>query len=168
MKSQEAVTLRAFITRGEEDALKQLLQQVGEDVEDNSVIPFTAFDEVHFARLVILPEAKDLKGRTINASLVYAANVDGDGDAHLQNLIRQAAVGVDRIFAHCLGYPANPDDRSRLAFLQSKRIETQAFYVNTVGRSARQVREEARLRDSLEAELDRLGERTQRAAGQSP
>jgi hypothetical protein len=112
---------------------------------------------VHFARLLILPEAKDLKGRTIRPSLVYAANVDGSGAAHLQNLIRHSAVGVDRIFAHCEGYPGNPDDRSRFAYLQSKRISTQAFYVNTVGRSARQVREEARLRDSLEAELDRMG-----------
>jgi hypothetical protein len=157
MMFQEAVTLRAFLKPNALESLERLLLQVGEDVEGNPVVPFTAFEEIHFARLVILPEAKDLKGRTIRPSLVYAANVDGAGDAHLQNLIRHSAVGVDRIFAHCEGYPATPNDPNRFAFLQSKRIPTHAFYVNTVGRSARQVRAEARLRDSLEAELDRLG-----------
>jgi hypothetical protein len=158
MMFQNAVTLRAFLKPGTLDGLEQLLQQVGEDVEDNPVLPFTAFEEVHFARFVILPEAKDLKGRTIRPSLVYAANVDGLAEVHLQNLIRHSAVGIDRIFAHCEGYPSNPDERSRFSFLQGKRIDTQAFYINTVGRSAQQVREEARLRDALESELDRLSD----------
>src|SRR5262245_60208584 len=121
MLFQEAVTLRAFLKPGALESLEQLLLQVGDDVEGNPVLPFTAFEEVHFARLVILPEAKDLKGLTIRPSIVYAANVDGSGDAHLLHLIRHSAVGVDRIFAHCEGYPANPEERNRLAFLQSKR-----------------------------------------------
>jgi hypothetical protein len=158
MLFQKAVTLRAFIKPGALDGLERLLQQVGDDVEDNPVVPFRAFEEVHFARFVILPEAKDLKGRPIRPSLVYAANVDGSADAHLRNLIGHSAVGIDRIFAHCEGYPPNPDDRSRLSFLQDKRIDTQAFYVNTVGRSAQQVRAEARLRDTLESELDRMSD----------
>ena len=46
------------------EPLEQLLLQVGEDVESNPVIPFATLENVHFARLVIVPEAKDLNGRT--------------------------------------------------------------------------------------------------------
>src|SRR5688572_13232459 len=147
MQHQEAVTVRAFIKPGAVESLEQLLRTVGDDIESNPLIPFVAFETVHFARLVILPEAKDLKNKTIRSSLVYAANVDGAGDAHLEELVQVAGVGLDRIFSHCEDYPATPDDRNRLGYLKSKRISTQAFYVNTVGRTARQVREEALLRE---------------------
>jgi hypothetical protein len=156
MQHQEAVTVRAFIKPGAVESLEHLLRTVGDDIESNPLIPFVAFETVHFARLVILPETKDLKNKTIRPSLVYAANVDGAGDSHLEELVRVAGVGLDRIFSHCEDYPAAPDDRTRFGYLKSKRISTQAFYVNTVGRTARQVREEALLREELERELDRL------------
>src|SRR5262245_19794240 len=101
MPIQEAVTLRAFLRPNAAESLDRVLQQVGSDVENNPVLPFGTLENVHFARLVIVPEARDLNGRAIRASLVYAANVDGSGSAHLRELIKQSAVGIDRIFAHC-------------------------------------------------------------------
>lgn len=158
MRAQEAVTVRAWLRPGAEEALSALLHTVSADVAANPLVPFAAFGTVHFARFVILPEARDLEGRVIPPSLVYAANVDGRGDVHLRELVREAAVGVDRIFEQCEGYPeaADRDDRSRFDYLARRRIRTQAFYVNTLGRTAQQVREEALLRESLEQELDAL------------
>jgi hypothetical protein len=156
MPHQEAVTVRAWIRAGAEDALDALLREVGSDVEGNATIPFATFGNIHFARLVIVPEARDLENRVIRASLVYAANVDGDGAAHLRDLVRQAGEGVDRIFSHCEDYPRAANEHTRFSYLSTRRIPTHAFYVNTVGRTAKQAGEEAVLRDALESELDRL------------
>jgi hypothetical protein len=157
MSHQEAVTVRAWITPGALESLQAALQVVEHDVEQNELIPFAALDNVHFARFVIVPEARDVVGNVIPPSLVYAANVDGPGFGHLQQLLSVATAGVDRIFSHCEGYPpaATRNQQTRLGFLRARQIKTQAFYVNTVGRTARQVREEALLRDELERELDR-------------
>jgi hypothetical protein len=156
MPHQEAVTVRAWVRAGAADALHALLRDVGANVEANPVIPFASFGNIHFARLVIVPEARDLDGRTIRASLVYAANVDGDGDAHLRELVRRAGEGVDRVFSHCEDYPRAANEHTRFAWLSARRIPTQAFYVNTVGRTAQQAAEEGVLREALENELDRL------------
>src|SRR5262249_14908395 len=54
------------------------------------------------------------------------------------------------------GYPdgAARTRESRLAYLRGHRIKEQAFYVNTVGRTRRQIRGEAKLRDRLQTILD--------------
>jgi hypothetical protein len=150
MPHQEAVTVRAWVRAGAADALHALLRDVGANVEANPVIPFASFGNIHFARLVIVPEARDLDGRTIRASLVYAANVDGDGDAHLRELVRRAGEGVDRVFSHCEDYPRAANEHTRFAWLSARRIPTQAFYVNTVGRTAQQAAEEGQLRQHVE------------------
>lgn len=166
MPHQVAVTVRAWLTPSAVEPLNVLLGVIAADIEGNPLIQFGALTGVHFARFVILPEARDLDGRVIPPSLVYAANADGDGSAHLHELARDAATGLDRIFEHCVDYPepAARTTQARFEYLDSRRIPTQAFYVNTVGRTARQVREEARLRDVLQQELDRLPAESTRTA----
>ena len=52
-------------------------------------------------------------------------------------------------------YPETRRTREqRLTYLREHRVKEQAFYVNTIGRSTRQIRQEAELRDRLEAFLD--------------
>jgi hypothetical protein len=153
---QEAVTVRAWIRPGALEALRAELAEVGNDVEENALVPFGSFGNIHFARLVIVPEGRDLQDQVIPPSLVYAVNVDGSGRDHLRELVRKAPEGIDRIWSHCESYPGTPTEEARYRFLDERQIPSQAFYVNTVGRTARQVREEAALREALEAELDRI------------
>jgi hypothetical protein len=156
MAAQQAVTVRAWIRPEQMDALRADLAAIEADLAGNALIPFGHFDTVHFARFVILEEATDLRGQPIPASLVYAAIVDGTAAAHLEALARFAPDGVDRVFDHCRAYPAPGarTDAGRIAFLRRWSIPTQAFYANTRGRTVRQAREEARLREAVESYLD--------------
>lgn len=157
MAAQRAVTVRAWIRPERMDALRAELAEIDADLAGNALVPFGRFDTVHFARFVILEETTDLKGQPIPASLIYAAIVDGTVDAHLQALARTAPDGVDRVFDHCRGYPEESGRTfaGRVAYLRRWSIRTQAFYVNTLGRTVRQAREEALLREAVEGYLDR-------------
>lgn len=152
MAHQVALTIRAAIKPGQIDKLRQELELVNRNIEDNELVPFARLSRVHFARFVILNEARDLRGNVINPSLVFASNVDALLKDYLDELMTIASGGLDRIFSNCEGYPA-PDartDESRVAYLMAHSIKTQAFYVNTVGRTVEQVRQEASLRDAIE------------------
>lgn len=161
MTHQVALTIIAQIEPGKLDELKNLLESIGKDVEGNSIIPFTAFSTVHFARFVILEEAKDVFGNVIPASLVYSTEIDAPLEKHLDELLDLAGEGLDRIFSYCEGYPApaQRNRQNRLAYLRDRTVPIQAFYVNTVGRTVKQVRQEAEVRDKLEAFLDRQQEK---------
>jgi len=157
MPHQEALTVMTKIQSGKMDALKTLLGTISEDVKDNRIIPFKEFTHVHFARFVILDEETDLTGQMIQPSLVFTSNVDAPLTAHLDELVNKFGPGIDQIFSHCEDYPA-PNQRipeNRLTFLRSHRLDYQAFYVNTVGRSVQQVCQEAYLRETIEEFLDR-------------
>jgi hypothetical protein len=128
-----------------------------EDVAHNDVIPFGRLPGVHFARLLILDETRDLAGATIPAQLVFLEDVDAPLNVRLNELTRMVGFGIDEIFGHCEGYPvAIPlSPLERAAFLRAHMVEPAANYVNTVGASLQQIRQEAQLRDAIEAFLDR-------------
>jgi hypothetical protein len=155
MPHQEAVTIRAWIRPDAIDALRATLATINADVESNALVPFGSLPEVHFGRFVILDDAP-VNGRIVPASLVYASNVDAPSSAHLDALTA-FGIGLDEVWQHCDGYPA-PEARTtatRLEYLNERMIPTAAFYVNTLGRSVKQAREEAALRDALQVALDR-------------
>lgn len=161
MAHQEALTVIAKIRPSEMDGLRQTLAEIGKDAANNAILPFIRLDSVHFARLLILPDAVDPKGQILPAQLVLSANIDAPMDTHLNQLANAVGSGLDAVFRHCEGYPSSPTPSDRLAFLQANMKETSAFYVNTVGRTLTQVKQEAQLRDAIEAfldtEADRLG-----------
>jgi hypothetical protein len=154
---QVALTIRARIKPDRMGQLRHELDIVNGDIGDNALVPFARLGVVHFARFVILEEAKDLRGNSIAPTLVFASNVDAPLQGYLDELLHVAAGGLDQIFGHCEGYPP-PGARtreSRLSYLMAHRIKTQAFYVNTAGRTVEQVRQEAQLRESIEEFLER-------------
>ena len=151
--------LGAEIKRGQIDRLKVLLGIINDDVGNNSLIPFAALKNVHFARFVVLDDddqPDDLREVSIRPTLVFASVIDGSLKDYLNELLTSAA-GLDKIFSHCEGYPAPEQltNERRISYLLDRRIKTQAFYVNTIGRTVRQVHEEARLRNSIENFLEK-------------
>jgi hypothetical protein len=154
--TQDAVTIRAPITPDARPALDAALARVAADVEANPVVPLGKLSGVHFARFLILEDAM-VNGRLVPASLVYAANVDGDWRAHLDELAELES-GLDEVWQHCAGYPlpARRTHNERREFLRRHRIPSHALYVNTVGRTVEQAREEAALREALEDAADQL------------
>ena len=153
MPHQVAITIRAAVRPGQTAALTQLLQQMGGDDQRPSLLPFEVL-AVHFARFVVLDETADLTGAAIGPSLVFLSDVDSPAGHYLRELAEQAGKGLDLIFAHCEDYPESPTPHQRIEYLRSKTIRTDTAYVNTVGRSVRQVHDEARLRTAIAAFLD--------------
>jgi hypothetical protein len=156
MPHQVALTLAGHVRQGEVDSLRQLLETMGDGVANGAVVDLGALDGVHFARFVLLEEVTDLRGERIPATLLYMSDLDVSREQHLRDLVERGADGIDRLFGHCEGYPegAQRTNEQRLAYLLRHRIKEQAFYVNTIGRTTRQICEEAELRDRLEDVLD--------------
>jgi len=164
MPHQVALTLAANVRPGEIESLQHLLETMGDGVANGSVVDLGALNGVHFARFVLLGEATDLRGEPLPASLLYMSDLDISRERHLGELVDLAGEGLDRLFGHCVGYPegAQRTREGRLAYLRRHRVREQAFYVNTVGRTTRQIREEAELRDRIEDFLDGAGDLRQK------
>jgi hypothetical protein len=163
---QVALTVVAPVRADAADDLRRLLATMGDGVANGNVLDLGEFTGLHFARLVLVDEATDLKGARLPASLLYLADLDLPKDRHLAELAEADPEGIDRLFGHCEGYPeqpATPDQR--LTYLSDHVVKEQARYVNTVGRTARQIRQEARLRDRLQEYLD---EREDELRGRDP
>src|SRR5262249_12924554 len=99
-----------------------------------------------------LPAMPDLQGRPLPARLVFLADVDGSADEFLVKLADVASAGLDRLLVHCRGYPGTSHV---LEYLIACRAPEAARYVSTIVRGVAQVRQEAELRDAIQAYLDR-------------
>jgi hypothetical protein len=119
----------------------------------NSVIPFAELENLHFARIVILDDQTlddiRLYGLPRQEYPVYLAllcDFDGGTAEFLNDLAMRAGPGLRRIFAHCDGFTAATD---LLQWMRDHRQPAVATYVNWRGRSMKQVREEADLRQAI-------------------
>jgi hypothetical protein len=156
MPYQVALTVVAPVRAGAVDDLKRLLATMGNGVANGSVIDFGALAGVHFARLIVIEADKDSSGAPLPASLILLSDLDVPAESHLAELADTAGAGVDRLFGHCEGYPTGePTRNDRLDYLRNHVVKEAARYVNTTGRTARQIRQEAELRDAIEDFLDR-------------
>jgi hypothetical protein len=125
----------------------------------NSVVPFALFDRLHFARLVLLDDAlqADLRVHGVEPTplptcLVFLGDCDGSADDVLADLAERARPGLARIFAHCEGFT---DATGLLAWMRARERPSAASFVNWVGRSVRQIREESALQRALAARVPR-------------
>jgi len=157
MPGQEAVTVRAPVRPGHLTELCRALDTSTTGARPGSLpagLPLGHFPEVHFARLFLLDAAVLHSRERVPESLVYMADVDGSVDQHLGALVDRAPAGVDELFGHCEGYPAQPDRSSRLSWLQEHTLTPAAYYVHTVGRTVGQIKDETRLFETLQTVLD--------------
>ncbi|HEX4232753.1 MAG TPA: hypothetical protein VH041_00470 [Caldimonas sp.] len=153
----------APVAASREAALRALLAAMNAEPgvadPDNAVVPFRAFERLHFARLVILDDALqvDLEAHGVRPPrlptyLAFVGDCDGPADDVLADLARRAAPGLRRIFAHCEAFDANDD---LLAWLRAHQRPSAASFVNWVGRSVRQIRQESALQRALAARVPR-------------
>jgi hypothetical protein len=128
----------------------------------NAILPFGNFDTVHFARLVVL-EDNALADRAPYAQLprteptYLCLMVDCDDDETL--LVKRVAQQCPRlreIFAFCADFHPSAYFEG---WMTAHRIRATASYVNWLGRTVVQVREEAHLREVLCETLPRISAR---------
>jgi hypothetical protein len=152
---QDALTIVAPVRAGAVDDLKALLATMGNGVANGSVIDFGALTGVHFARLIVIDADTDQWGAPLPASLVLLSDFDVPAATHLDELVDTFGAGVDRLFGHCEGYPAGePSRQERHDYLRRHVVREAARYVNTSGRTAQQIRQEAELRRTIDRFLD--------------
>ena len=153
---QLAVTIVAPVRPRQLAPLRRLLERIGEDAAGNAELPFGRLRTAHYARLVLLEKSRDLDGEVIPAQLVYISDVDEPLSDHLDDLVALAP-GLDQVFGRCEGYPSRREltRASRQRWLERHMIKTQAFYVNTVGRTLPQIQQESLLQSEIEQFLDR-------------
>jgi hypothetical protein len=161
MTPQANFLVLAPIAQGREPDLRKLLASMnrrpGLADPRNPILPFGEFDRLHVARLVILedPTFGDLVayGRVPPEppkSLAFLGDCDGPADEFLADLVQRAEQGLRQIFSHCDGFTVDVD---LLSWMKEREQPPAAAYVNWVGRTVRQIREESALRDALVAYL---------------
>ena len=163
MTPQGQFTVVAPLVSGREADLRRLLDsmnaQPGLADPRNEVLPFGDFEQLHFARLVLLDDAlqSDLQAlgqprRPLPTVLALMGECDGAACDCLAALVQRAHAGLCRVFAHCEGFDADADV---LAWLLAHDRPVQASYVNWVGRTVLQIREESALQALLSARVPR-------------
>ena len=157
MTPQSSFMVVAAVAAGREHELRKLLASMnrrpGVVHPGNEIVPFERLERLHFARFVILDDATvadvtayGVPRRDYGLELAFLADFDGPRAAFLADLLRQAGPGLRRIFAHCDGFVPEGD---LVGWLTSRECRPAAAYVNWRGRTMRQIREEAALRDAL-------------------
>lgn len=135
----------------------------------NAILPFGQFDRLHFARFIILDD-QTLNDITVYgvprpdlpSSLAFLGDCDGPAGDFLADLVQRAGGGLRHIFSHCQGFASDCD---LLRWMKDHEQPPAAMYVNWLGRTMRQIREEIALRNALEAYMD---SRVAALAGKEP
>lgn len=161
MTPQASFMILAPVKPGRETELRALLDSMnhapGRVNPHNALIPFAQFDTLHVARLLILDDqttedvrAHGLEPETYPRHLAFLGDMDGDEASMLRELAERAPEGLRRLFACCEDFEPGAD---LVGWMRRRRSPSIANYVNTRGRTVRQVREEAALRDAVEGYL---------------
>lgn len=155
MTPHGALSILVKIKPGMKQALANTLQEiVDQGVETNALIPFGKITSIHFARFVILQEGIDAYGKPIDAHLVFDTSYDLPLGDHLEQLVRYGRKGLEQIFSRCENFSEVKNEAALLAYLRSKMIRTETFYVGVGNRSVLEIRRENELRESIEKFLD--------------
>lgn len=126
----------------------------------NALVPFGSFDRLHVARFVILDpqtvgdiEVHGQRATPWVPALAFLGDCDGPEDTFLDELVARAGEGLRRIFAHCRNFGPRTDLRY---WLMTHSTRPSAAYVNWIGRTVRDIREDAVLRERLIARAREL------------
>jgi hypothetical protein len=165
MIPQSSVMISAPIRASAAGALRELLATMnsGPGLADprNELIPFYQFSNLHLSRLLILESnvSDDIKAhgrepRPWRPTLVFLADVDGPAESFLAELAVRAGPGLTKIFEHCEGF--EPGAETVLDWMRRHRVKPAASYVNWIGRTLTQVREEQALHELLRGKIDQI------------
>ncbi|MDF0673332.1 MAG: hypothetical protein P0120_03165 [Nitrospira sp.] len=155
--------LVAQVAPGRERGLRDLLETMNSDPgmadSANAVLPFGQFERLHFARLVVLddPTLGDIEAHAVPRPnlpvyLAFIGSCDGSAGECIADLAQRADTGLRRIFMHCDDFNADDD---LLPWMQAHQHRLAANYINWVGRTVRQVKEESALQRALAAKVPR-------------
>lgn len=163
MTPQSPFTIVAPLAAGREASLRALLDSMntlpGSADPHNAVLPFGDFEQLHFARLVLLDSSMmaDLAVYGVTPPrlprvLVFMGDCDGAARDVLSQMALRAGTGLRRLFEHCEGFDART---GLLTWMLGHDQPVATFYACRRGRTVRQVREEHALWRALAARVPR-------------
>jgi len=158
---QDSFTIAAKVRPGQVGPLRDLLAGMtarpGTANPDNPLIPFGRFPRLHFARIAVLDDTclGDLAAYGTSFPdapiwLAFLGDCDGRAWDTIQALAREAAAGLRAIFAHCADFDPSAD---LARWMQAHAISPSVAYVNWVGRTVTEIRQEAELHAALRERL---------------
>lgn len=158
MTPQSSFMILAPLDRSRIGAMRDLLATMtskpGVANPENALVPFARFENLHFARLLVLDDQTTgdielLYGIHRPEPPVYFAFLgDFDGSYHdfLRLLVKHAEPGLRRIFSLCDGFSPDAD---LYTWIASHEQRPGAYYYNCLGRTVQQTREEEKLRRQM-------------------
>lgn len=166
MTPQSTFMICATVRDGQLEKLRKLLASMNKIIAhadpDNKLVPFGRFERLHFARFTIIEArtAEEIREfgvipRPWQPTLAFLGDCDGDRDSFLSELVEHAEPGLDKIFSYCVSYP-DANSEGLLAWMKAHNIQPKASYVNWIGRTVKQVHEEAALHRCLSAHLQQI------------
>ena len=169
MTPQSTFMILASIIPSREADLRRLLDEMnyepGRLNPMNAHVPFAQFDQIHFARILIL-EDQTMGDITVYGMprvdyptyLAFLGDCDGPAEELLEQIVKRAGDGLRRLFNCCDGFRSDSD---LLAWMKARNLSPSANYINWIGRTVRQAREEEALRQCLEKFLNQNSESLQ-------
>jgi hypothetical protein len=171
MVTQDRFVVIAPVAEERVGALRERLAEMtlpglpGAANPSDPTLPFGRYDPIHFARFVVLEDhsladrvAYPRLPKTEPTYLLFMVDCDGDARDMLTRLARECP-RLSEIFDHCL----EPPGTDLAAWLLARKVTPVASFVNWVGRTVVQIREEAALRAALRESLPKTTEREPRA-----
>jgi hypothetical protein len=163
MTPQSSFMIVAPIQPGRAGALRELLATMnsppGMADPDNPLVPFGRFENLHFARFVVLDDQTTgdiqalyrIERPKPPVYLAFLGDFDGPYDDFIRHLVQHAAPGLRRIFSLCDGFSP---EANLYDWLVGHEQRPAAYYCNWVGRTVLQTREEEKLRRALLRHLE--------------
>ena len=153
----------ATLPRNRVGAVRELLATMnlepGVVDPDNALIPFRRFENLHFARFVVLDDQTTgdiealygIRRPDPPVYLAFLGDFDGSYEEFTAMLVKHAGPGLRRIFSLCDGFAPDADLHAWITAHEQRPV---AYYCNWVGRTVQQTREEERLRRVLRDHLE--------------
>ena len=164
MTPQSHVLVIAPIKTEREAELRSLLASMntlpGQANPDNPIVPFGQFDQIHFARFVILRDQTledihtlyGLPAVNYPLTLAFLADFDGTADDFRADLAARAGDGLRQIFSFCQDFTPGAD---LAQWMKDHENPASTMYMNWRGRTVTEIRQENALRLALEDHIQK-------------
>lgn len=154
--AEQVFTWVTEVPAGRADDVRLLLSQI-DPTDPESALPLASLPALHFGNVVLFEHA----GRpgpsppdpTRPWTMVFEHNIEGAYDDYARQFVRSCRAGLNRIYAHCPGFPTAGADEQVLEYLARHRKRPQLFHVGHPGRPVTSIRADFELRRSIAEEL---------------
>ena len=139
------------------EKLRTLLQEIGDDINNNGILNFSKMKSIHFARWFIIEHATDFDKNKMPPMLCFSSNFDGTAEESLGEMLDVSGEGLIQIYSHCKGFPPE-GQRSKeniIAWFKKHFQKVPLLWSALRGGTVQQIREEQKLRDAIEGYMNR-------------